>query len=57
LNKVIDATTAKGAQMDKNILLVLAYFDKAIAFTFIIPDHQNILFIHFIHLETILTGT
>jgi hypothetical protein len=53
----MDATTAKGAQMDKNILLVLAYFDKAIAFTFIIPDHQNILFIHVIHLETILTGT
>jgi hypothetical protein len=28
----MDATTAKGAQMDKNILLVLAYFDKAISF-------------------------
>ena len=57
LYKVMDATTAKGAQMDKNILLVLAYFDKAIAFTFIIPDHQTILFIHVIHLETILTRT
>ena len=28
----MDTTTAKGAQMDKNILLVLAYFDKAISF-------------------------
>ena len=53
----MDARTAKGAQMDKNIPLVLAYFDKAIAFTFIIPDHQNILFIHVIQLETILTET